>query len=199
MRVYISGQITGLQYEDVKAKFSKAEQEIIEKGHEVVNPLNNGLPHLAPWELHMAMDVILLMSCNAIFMLPDWPLSKGATLEKNIAQFTGKQIIYKEVPAYSDIKQVIADVMAVPFFDIVGKSRARRHVYARMIYAHYCREDGATIIEIAKELKRDHATVNYYLKKYPDEHKYTPEFRNIVTQIEEKRNKAINLHGSVLL
>lgn len=188
-KVYISGQITGLPFEETKAKFDAAEAELREQGYEVVNPLNNGISFNAPWELHVAMDIVLLVGCHAIYMLPDWAYSKGATLEKNIAELTGKTIIYQEVPAFADIKQAVADVMGVSFVDIVGPSRERRHVYARMIFAHYCRATGATIVRIAEEMKHNHSTIVYYLRKFNDDNQYNPEFRELVTCVESTLSK----------
>jgi len=84
-KVYISGQISGLPIEEVKEKFSSVEAQLIAQGYEVVNPLKNGLPWNAPWELHIAMDIVLLMGCDTIYLLTGWDNSRGATLEKNFA------------------------------------------------------------------------------------------------------------------
>lgn len=96
MKIYISGQISGLPLDEVRAKFHDAEQQIIERGNEAVNPLKNGIPDSEPWTVHMAADIVLLLDCDAIYMLPGWEASKGATLEKNIAERTGKKIIHHE-------------------------------------------------------------------------------------------------------
>ncbi|WP_297409227.1 DUF4406 domain-containing protein [uncultured Alistipes sp.] len=182
-KIYISGRISGLPIDEVTAKFNEAEAKLKGQGYEVVNPLKNGIPVTASWEVHVAMDVLLLMGCKAIYLLPDWGLSKGATLEKNLAELTGKTIIYEEVPAFQHIKQAIAEGMGVSFVDIVGESREQKHVFARMIFAQCCREEGATVVRIAKEMKRNHATIIYYLKKYPDDYRFTPEFREYVNAV----------------
>ena len=93
MKIYISGQISGLPLDEVKAKFQDAEKRIVEHGYEAVNPLKNGIPDSEAWEVHMAADIVLLLDCDAIYMLPGWESSKGATLEKNIAERTGKKIL----------------------------------------------------------------------------------------------------------
>ena len=135
-KIYISGQISGQPIEEVAAKFEAAETMLKAQGYEVVNPLKNGIPANASWEVHVAMDVLLLMGCKAIYLLPDWGFSKGATLEKNLAELTGKTIIYEEVPTFQNIKQAIAEGMGVAFYDIVGESREQKHVFARMIFAN---------------------------------------------------------------
>jgi hypothetical protein len=184
MKIYISGQISGLPFDETKAKFENIESELIAQGYEVVNPLKNGIPYNAPWEVHIAMDILLLIGCQAIYLLPDWAYSKGATLEKKIAEFTGKQIIYQEVATFIEIKEAIAEAMGISFVDIVGPSRERKQVYARMIFAHYCREQGATVQRIADEMKHNHSTIVYYIRKYKDDYKFNPEFRERVKQVE---------------
>lgn len=189
MKVYISGQISGLPIDEVRAKFEKAEADLTNKGYEVINPTKNGIPFNAPWELHVAMDIVLLIGCHAIYLLPDWGNSKGATLEKNIAELTGKVIIYQETPAFAEIKQSISNALGISFFDIVGERRTRRHVYARMIFAHYCRKEGATILRIAREMKHNHSTIVYYLRKFEDDNRYNPEFRHLVELVENELSK----------
>ena len=189
MKIYISGQVSGLPMEDNIAKFGKVEKELITQGYEVVSPLKNGIPYNAPWEVHIAMDILLLMSCEAIYLLPDWAYSKGATLEKKIAEFTGKQIIYQEVPTFIEIKEAIAEAMGISFVDIVGPSRERKQVYARMIFAFHCREQGATIQRIADEMKHNHSTIVYYIRKYKDDYRFNPEFRERVKEVENALSK----------
>ncbi|MDR2009926.1 MAG: DUF4406 domain-containing protein [Bacteroidales bacterium] len=189
MKIYISGQISGLPLEETKAKFSNIESELVEQGYEVINPLKNGIPYNAPWEVHIAMDILLLIGCQAIYLLPDWAYSKGSTLEKKIAEFTGKQIIYQEVPTFLDIKEAIAETMGISFVDIVGPSRERKQVYARMIFANYCREQGATVQRIADEMKHNHSTIVYYIRKYKDDYQYNPDFRERVKLVENALSK----------
>lgn len=191
LKVYISGQISGLPFEEVKAKFDKAEIALQEKGWDVVNPVNNGLPFNAPWELHVSIDIILLMGCTAIYLLPDWYYSRGATLEKNIAEQSGKVLIYEESPAFMDLKQAITNITGVSFFDIVGESRLRKHVFARMIFAYFCRKEKATIVQIAKEMKHNHSTVIYYLRKFEDDYKYNPDFKRLVEAVEKELSKIL--------
>lgn len=85
MKVYISGPISGLPYEEVEKAFSKAEIRLQEQGYEVVNPLNNGLPRESTWNEHMRADLKLLLDCDAIYMLDGWTNSKGAKIEFNLA------------------------------------------------------------------------------------------------------------------
>lgn len=184
MKIYISGQITGLPFDKVQAKFAAAERNLAEQGYEVVSPLKNGIPYSFPWESHIAMDIVLLMGCEAAYFLPDWSLSKGATLEKSIAELTGKTIIYENVPVFVALKQALSEVAGASFYEIVNGGRERSLVYARMSYAYFCKEQGATVTDIAAEMRRSHSTIIYYLKKYSDDFKFNPKFREVVSRIE---------------
>lgn len=95
MKIYISGQITGIAYDKATELFAQAAAALQAKGFRVVNPLNNGLPAGAPWERHMVADIELLFGCEAIYLLANWEGSKGAKIERFIAQATGKQIFYQ--------------------------------------------------------------------------------------------------------
>ncbi|MDR1652898.1 MAG: DUF4406 domain-containing protein [Prevotellaceae bacterium] len=184
MKIYISGQVTGLPFDEVTAKFNEAEKYLLEKGFEVISPLKTGIPYAFPWESHIAMDILFLLGCDAIYLLPNWNQSKGATLEKTIAELTDKKIIYQEIPVFFALQQAIYEVMDVSFYDIVSENRKRNNVYARMIYAYFSKKRGATITGIATEIRRNHSTVIYYLKKFEDEMKYNSFFRGIVNIIE---------------
>lgn len=196
-KVYISGQISGLPIEEVKEKFSSIEAQLIAQGYEVVNPLKNGLPWNAPWELHIAMDIVLLMGCDTIYLLTGWDNSRGATLEKNFAELTKKKIIYEAAPAYSEIKQAITEVMGVSFADITGSCKELQLVYARKIFTQLTREAGLTVQAIGKLIQRSHATVIYYLRTYENDYNYTPEFRSIANKVKDYLKK-LNTPNSVL-
>lgn len=97
MKVYISGKITGINLEDCQAKFEKTKERLKLLGHEVVNPLE-----IAPydpdktWEDYMIDDIRELFKCDAICMQEDWFLSKGAKVEKAIAQELELKIFYQQ-------------------------------------------------------------------------------------------------------
>lgn len=69
-RAYISGAISS-DVSNAPIKFLEAEQRVQKRyGCETVNPLK--LPHKegATWEDYMAVDIIELMCCDIIYMLP---------------------------------------------------------------------------------------------------------------------------------
>ena len=89
MRIYISGQITGLSVEEYTERFNRAEAYLTGKGYEVINPLRNGIPSGARWQEQMKADIRLLLDCGAIYLLANWEKSIGATLEREIAKGLG--------------------------------------------------------------------------------------------------------------
>lgn len=87
MKIYISGQITGLEPKEAKANFDKAEKILIEKGYDPVNPMKLNIPiESKAWVDYMLDDIKLLFDCEAIYLLDNWQSSKGARIEYLIAQ-----------------------------------------------------------------------------------------------------------------
>lgn len=95
MKIYISGPITGHPREKVERAFAEAEAVIRRGGYDPVNPLDNGLPSSAPWAQHMGRDIEILLGCNGIYMLVGWDKSKGARIEKSVAEQLGLEVFFQ--------------------------------------------------------------------------------------------------------
>lgn len=95
IRVYISGAISGLPYDEAKELFRKAENYLNIQNFEPINPFNNGLDSSEPWAAHMRVDIKMLLDCDCIYMLSNWKNSKGAILEHKIAANLGMGIIHQ--------------------------------------------------------------------------------------------------------
>lgn len=91
MRVYIAGAMTGKFY--YKEPFMKAERELKELGHIVVNPayLPEGLADY--FEINKAM----IDQCDGIYVLEGWEKSVG----------TKKEIEYCKSKGWRDAEQII--------------------------------------------------------------------------------------------
>jgi len=84
--VYIAGQISGLPYEDAKDKFLQAEHALNMAGLKTISPVRI-VPESASWEIAMCICLTAMVQhCNKIFLLDNWSESKGATMEKLIAE-----------------------------------------------------------------------------------------------------------------
>ena len=95
--IYISGQITGLPYEDALSAFDKAEKLLQSLGYDVINPMTH-VPYNENWSWYdyMGEDIKLLGKCDSIYMLKGWKKSDGARIEYEIAIRKNKKIIYEK-------------------------------------------------------------------------------------------------------
>lgn len=102
--VYISGKISNLPKEIYEAKFKAAEIELQARGYDTWNPCQveqsmmpkNGSPEQL-WLECMLIDIRAIMeTCDGIYMLNNWRSSKGARIERIVAQELGLFIAYQE-------------------------------------------------------------------------------------------------------
>ena len=87
MKIYISGSITGDA--DYIQVFARAEAKLLKKGHEVVNPVALSHNHGKTYQEYMKEDIKALLDCDAIYMIPGWCNSAGATFELDVANMCG--------------------------------------------------------------------------------------------------------------
>lgn len=188
MRIYISGKISGLPLDSVKTRFADVKSFLDEIGFEAVNPLEKDLPHDATWEQHMVKDIELLLSCDAIYMMDNWMDSTGAGIEYDIAMRTGKDIwfesnIIRENAKVMRIQNAIHEVTGLKFSDYMAKGRKRDGVYARMLFVYHCRAMKMKLTKIAKYVHRDHSSMLHLLRKYEDDFRFNPHFRELAMQM----------------
>lgn len=91
MKVYISGKVTGNP--SFRADFAKAENKLKECNWTPVNPVA-GVEEGDTHENYMRRDLKILLDCDAIYLMRDWENSKGAKLEKKVAEECGLIVIY---------------------------------------------------------------------------------------------------------
>lgn len=98
-RIYISGAISGLPRNEYMVNFANAEEKLIKRGYKVCNPTKL-LPskhllvyHIIGYKLTLLYDIWHLLNCDGIYMIDGWHGSKGATIERNIADVFGLEII----------------------------------------------------------------------------------------------------------
>ena len=98
-KVYISGQISGLERDMYMARFAKAESLLRDGGYCVVNPtrvwvcrwerlwklLAGGTSEHTAYRLTLLYDLWLLLRCDLIYKIPGWQESRGANIESCVA------------------------------------------------------------------------------------------------------------------
>ena len=93
-RIYIAGPMTGIAGMNYPA-FYAAEKYLQGAWTYVVNPATLCAEGTS-WGECMRTDLAELVRCDAIFLLPGWQQSKGATLEHHVAERIGLTILYAE-------------------------------------------------------------------------------------------------------
>lgn len=94
-KCYLSGPISGRDLNERKRAFKEAQVMMETAGYDVVNPLENGLPHEASTNQHMKRDIQLLTECDTIFMMDKWNHSHGCYTEFMVATAIGCEIIFE--------------------------------------------------------------------------------------------------------
>lgn len=90
-QVYIAGPMTGIPELNYPL-FNDVEQWLLSYGYSVQNPATNnvvGYTGDALWREYMRLSLRQISYCDAVVLLPGWEKSKGASLEKHIADAMG--------------------------------------------------------------------------------------------------------------
>jgi len=90
-KVYISGPMTGLPELNFPA-FNQAADMLYKKGYRAANPAKLNPDPNTPWHDCMRRDLMALVTCDVLALLPGWERSKGAHLELHIAHRIGMEI-----------------------------------------------------------------------------------------------------------
>jgi len=96
-KTYISGKVTGLDYNIAYKSFEDAEYEVHALlGSTSVNPMKF-CPNEPSWTWEQYMELCCkhLLYCDSIFMLKNWGHSKGARCEYALAKELGLKIYFQ--------------------------------------------------------------------------------------------------------
>jgi len=92
MKVYLSGKVTGLDSRETVKKFGDYENRLKALGYAVANPVAEISP-LARWDVAMKKAIVIMMECDAIFLIEDWLQSRGAKIEFELSHELGYSIM----------------------------------------------------------------------------------------------------------
>ena len=126
--MYISGPITGR--DDIKERFTEAADIVRNAGYRPVNPTTMfGWFHFVfekfPYRLQVLIDcLVLAFTCDAIYLMADYKFSRGATLEKAVADFCNMTVIEARVPSDSSVE----DSPVVKAIGDLGRAMAKLKV-----------------------------------------------------------------------
>ena len=87
-RIYLAGPMTGLPEYNYPAFHAEAAR-LRGLGFHVENPAENQAPACGTWEGYMRIALRQMLKCDAVAFLPGWAESRGALLERYIAQQVG--------------------------------------------------------------------------------------------------------------
>lgn len=98
MKIYIAGAIA--RDPDYRAKFQRAADMLIERGHIPLNPAV--LPEGLSEQFYMTSAITMINEADAVLALPDWQNSKGAWVEyvycQKISKAWGEDVMALEAP-----------------------------------------------------------------------------------------------------
>lgn len=124
----------------------------------------------------------LLKGATCVLMVNAWENYESALYVKTCAENLGVPV-KEEGLSKGDIMQIVTMKAAVSMEDICCKSRKRKIVLARMAYCAIRYKQGLFERVIAKEINRDHSTVNFFHKKHEGEYQFNAFYRAMFNSI----------------
>lgn len=89
-KIYISGPMTGRPNKN-KAQFDAAKRFLERSGYEAISPCDKPSEILTrdstdkEWAEYLKEDIRIMLDCTAVWVLPEWYMSKGARFEVFVA------------------------------------------------------------------------------------------------------------------
>lgn len=97
-KIYLAGPMTGLPDLNFPA-FHDTARRLRAAGFEVVSPAELVPDKSTPWNVALRADLIAMLACEGIALMPGWHKSRGATIEHKLASDVGMDIYSAEALA----------------------------------------------------------------------------------------------------
>jgi hypothetical protein len=92
MATYIAGPMTGYPEFNYPA-FAAAAAELRAQGIDVRSPHENDDGSTGkPWDFYMRLALRMMLDCDEVLLLPGWEESRGARLERYVAEQLGMKV-----------------------------------------------------------------------------------------------------------
>jgi len=103
MKLYVAGPMRGKSLYNFPA-FHEAAAALRLKGHTVINPAemdveagqDPNVVGMLPMPVYLKRDLLALLDCDGIVLLPGWSYSAGASLELRVAGVAGLKVFFYE-------------------------------------------------------------------------------------------------------
>lgn len=96
-RTYLAGPMSGLPDDNYPA-FHAAAGALRAIGQVVESPAENPKPGVPTWENYLRAALTQMLRCDSILLLPGWEESRGARLEKHVAEALGMTVLFASLP-----------------------------------------------------------------------------------------------------
>lgn len=159
MVLYLAGPMSGLPDFNFPA-FHAAAARLRAQGYVVINPaeLDDGDTSHS-WDYYMRRDIPMLLTAQAVAVLPGWEQSRGATLEVTIARALGMPVLDAETlqPLPEPTASRKAAVGSITLRDVIDGAIADAFRAGAEWYAiAQVRRDSALIGREMKQWEKDH-------------------------------------------
>ena len=103
-KIYISGKISGLDFDEARRRFGEAEKHLQKLGFRTSNPTKMSLcvflaARCGSWGYRACVVLQLIwicMTCQCIYLLDGWHTSDGARAERAVARVMGITALYEK-------------------------------------------------------------------------------------------------------
>ena len=100
-KIYISGKISGLDFDEACRRFEEAEKHLQKLGYRTSNPTKMTLCVWLAQHGHYRLCLWILLlwlsaTCQCIYLLDGWHTSDGARAERAVARVMGLTALYEQ-------------------------------------------------------------------------------------------------------